>query len=129
MSLIKNTTYIEFNDVTEEDFQIVKIVELRRNDDGYEKNSVKINFHDINIKQLVLKEKLKLKDLGSGRPLPKVFINNDDPLLTHKENTRLRSKAYNLRKENPASNVLIKKGSLYHNTVQIDKFDLSNQIF
>ena len=76
-----------------------------------------------------MKDKLKLKDLGSGHPLPKVFINNDDPPLTHKENTRLRSKAYNLRKENPESNVLIKEGILYHNTVQIDKFDLSNQIF
>ena len=61
------------NNISVDDFLIVKIFELRSNDDGYEKQSVKIKFHDINKKQLLMKNKLKLKHLGSDHPLSRGY--------------------------------------------------------
>ena len=75
-------------------------------------------------------KKSVLKSLDENNPLKKVFINNDEPPLTHKENVRLRSKAYNLRlQEGEGSNIVLLKGVPSKNGAEIDRFDLSNQLF
>ena len=70
-----------------------------------------------------------MKDLPETDPLKKVFIKNDEPPMTHKENVRLRTKAYNLRQQNPDSNVTITKGVLFQDEIKIDEFNINNQIF
>ena len=42
---------------------------------------------------------------------------------------RLRSKRYKIEHENPNKAYTIKKGVLYDGDVEIDKFNLKNQIF
>ena len=76
-----------------------------------------------------MKDKVKMNELPLDHPLKKVFIKNDEPPLTRKENVRLRVKKYNLRQENRDSEVIIKKGVLYKDNVKIDNFDINNQIF
>ena len=58
-----------------------------------------------------------------------VYVKNDETKLSRSENYRLRKKAKELREEFPNDVVKIEKGVLKRNDVQVDKFDLNNQIF
>ena len=75
-----------------------------------------------------MKKKSDLKTVNGEHPLKKIYVNNDEPPLTHKENVRLRSKAYNLRQAGEG-NIVLEKGILKKDGVQVDCFDLSNQLF
>ena len=116
------------NTITSDDYKVLKIFELKQYAGGSEKQSIKIRFTDINKKQSFMKKKMVLKSLQNDHPLKKVYINNDDPPLTHKENVRLRSKAYELRQKGEGT-ILLQKGVLTKDGVQVDRFDLSNQLF
>ena len=68
--------------------------------------------------------------------LRKIWIKNDDPPLTRKENERLQNKVKELREtetvvpgEEPANRYYIKKGKLFQNDDIIDEFNLNNQLF
>ena len=77
---------------------------------------------------------MKFKPLQADNYLKRIFIKNDDPPLTRKQNGRLRNKMKELRenedRENPENRYHIKKGKLYRNDEEcIDEFNLSNQLF
>lgn len=109
---------------------MLKIFDVKQYASGEEKQSIKIKFNDINVKQSFMKKKMTLKSLQDNHPLKRVYINNDEPPLTHKENVRLRSKAYQLRQqEGEGSTILLQKGILSKDGTEIDRFDLSNQLF
>ena len=107
---------------------MLKIFDVKQYADGAEKQSIKIQFKDIDTKKTLMKKKADLKTLNDQHPLKKIYINNDEPPLTHKENVRLRSKAYNLRQAGEGA-ILLEKGVLTKDGVQVDCFDLSNQLF
>ena len=116
------------NSISEDSYEVLKIFDVRQYADGVEKQSIKIQFNDIDTKKSFMKKKVELKSLNSDHPLKKVYINNDEPPLTHKENVRLRSKAYNLRQAGEGA-IVLEKGVLTKDGVQVDCFDLSNQLF
>ena len=118
------------NTITENSYKVLKIFDVKQYADGAEKQSVKIKFNEISTKQSFMKKKMALKSLNDNDPLKKVFINNDEPPLTHKENVRLRSKAYELRQQaDDRSTIVLQKGVLTKDGTEIDRFDLSNQLF
>ena len=93
--------------------------------EGRERLFLKLKFKDIeSTKTIVSKAKL-LKNFTAAR----IYINRDEPLLSRKENNRLRKKKGDLIKAHGKDVVKIEKGKLYHNNTAVDKFDLSNQIF
>ena len=59
----------------------------------------------------------------------KIYLSNDEPKLTRNENYRLRKKAKDLRISYPEAIVRISKGILTQDGTEVDKFDLTNQIF
>ena len=58
-----------------------------------------------------------------------MYVKNDETKISRNENYRLRKKAKALREEFPDDTVKIEKGVLKRNDVQVDKFDLNNQLF
>lgn len=59
----------------------------------------------------------------------RIYMNYDQPLLTRKENNRLRLRKKEITEQNPGSMVKISKGKLMMGDTQVDVFDLKNQIF
>ena len=61
----------------------------------------------------------------------KVFVRNDHPPLTRKENDRLRTKMWQLRNDDDDNiyTYKISRGVLYKDATEIDRFNLSNQLF
>ena len=117
------------NSITDNSFVLQKAFPIFKNHEGKEVQSIKITFNDLEVKQTLMKKKVQLRDLPLTHPLKKVFLKNDEPPMTHKENVRLRTKAFNLRQQNTESEIVIKKGILYQDNVKIDEFDINNQIF
>ena len=73
-------------------------------------------------------------ELREGNYLKKIFLKNDDPPLTRRENERLGKKMTELRKAedgtNPANRYHIKEGKLFKNGDEcIDSFNINNQLF
>ena len=96
---------------------------------GDRKHSIKVYFYNKEKKDVIMKKKTSLNKLTDDHPLKMVYIKNDQPPLTNKENNRLRAKARDIRIANPNDTVKIDKGKLYHNDTLIDEFNLANQIF
>ena len=97
-------------------------------------HSIKIQVHDLNVKTRILKGCVEFKKLPAEHPLKKVYLKNDDPPLTRKENERLHRKVWKLRAlevdpGNPKNTYKIKKGKLYKTDAVIDEFNLSNTVF
>ena len=88
--------------------------------------AVKLTFTDIETKKKVLGNAKLLKN---SKEFPGVYIRNDETKISRKENFRLRDKARNLKSQHSESEVKIVKGKLLHDGVEVDKFDISNQIF
>ena len=115
--------------ITSEDFKVVYSFPVFTTNDGCRQHSIKISFHDKEKKDTIMEKKTNLKNLNDNDPLKKVYIKNDQPPLTNKENNRLRVKAREIRNANPDDIVKIDKGKLYHNNIVVDEFNLANQIF
>lgn len=58
-----------------------------------------------------------------------VSFGKDYAPLTNRERMRLRAKRRNLSKLNIKNNYKIEEGILYENGIQIDKFNIENQLF
>ena len=74
----------------------------------------------------------KVNTVYKGENSFRVFVKNDDPPLTRKENDRLFQKLRELRaeeEEGVESIYKITKRKLYKADTVIDEFNLSNQIF
>jgi hypothetical protein len=68
------------------------------------------------------------KNLQSIGQFQGVYINKDETKLARAENQRLRSKMRDLRKLHPNGTVVIRKGKLLHDDVEVDHLDLKNQL-
>ena len=58
-----------------------------------------------------------------------IYCNFDYPILTRQENSRLRKKMKEEKQKTPNVSFKIAKGKLYRDNIEIDSFDLENQIF
>ena len=88
----------------------------------------------MNTKTNLFKGFKKFKEVAQTSYLKKIFIKNDDPPLTRKENKRLGRKMKELRKiedaDNPVNRYHIKGGKLFKNGDEcVDTFNLNNQLF
>ena len=95
--------------------------------DGTITHSAKVTFHSIDIKKQTLANSKTLKDKGNF--FRSIYCKNDETKIARSENYRLRKKAKELREEFPDDTIKIEKGVLKRNNVQVDKFDLNNQLF
>ena len=131
-SIVDKTVYIlksVSNTISQDSYDMVNVFPVRKNREGIETQSVKVKFHEIKDKKELMENKSELMHLDDDNPLKSIFIKNDEPPMTYKENSRLRSKKYKLKTENPNKTYTIKKGVLYEGEIEIDKFNLRNQIF
>ena len=85
-----------------------------------------VKMNSFEMKRRILAETKKLKGL---KELGDIYINQDLPPMTRRENQRLRKVMKDKRLIEPQSDIVIRKGKLLVNEVQIDEFDLRNQIF
>ena len=101
--------------------------------ENHTRHSAKIQVDDYNTKSKIFKGCAKFKNLNDQDYLRKIFLKNDDPPLTRKENERLHNKMKELREQEdpdlPQNKYFIKKGTLYKNDEAIDEFNLNNQLF
>lgn len=58
-----------------------------------------------------------------------IFLNNDESPLTQRENYRLRKAKKEIIQKNPGKTVSLLKGILRVDDLEVDKFNLENQIF
>ena len=127
------------SDNNENVMAILSSIDISLNEDAYELKlfdsdnerptfSAKLIFNDITDKNDVLSNAKKLQDCECEK-LKEVFIKNDETKLLRNENYRLRQKRRTLKRENPTAEFKIEKGKLFQNGVEVDKFDLNNQIF
>ena len=115
--------------IAEEDFKVMHSFPIFTTSVGERKHSIKLSFQSKEKKDIIMEKKTSLNSLDELHPLRKVYIKNDQPPLTNKENNRLRVKARNIRTTNPDDTVKIDKGKLYQNDVVVDEFNLANQLF
>ena len=95
--------------------------------DGSITRSAKVTFTSIDTKKETLANSKTLKDKGDF--FRSIYCKNDETKIARSENYRLRKKAKELRDEFPDDTIKIEKGVLKRNDVQVDKFDLNNQLF
>ena len=116
--------------IKKDDYKILKSFDAKEN---YTRHSAKIQVKDYDTKSKIFKGCTKFKDLDERNYLRKIFLKNDDPPLTRKENERLHSKMKQLREledpEVPQNRYFIKERKLYKNEEAIDEFNLNNQLF
>ena len=116
--------------VSADKYRIVKVFDPV---EGKTRYSAKIVFNDFKSKMEIVKKCKDLATLEEGHPFRKVFVRFDDPPLTRKENKRLADRRYQLAREAEETGsgdvYKLEKGKLMKNSVQIDEFNLSNQVF
>ena len=118
--------------MTKEQYKILFNFDAKEN---YSRHSAKIRVQDIDTKSKLFKGCTKFKQLRADDFLKKIFIKNDDPPLTRKENERLYKKMKELSenedRDNPENRYFIKKGKLCKNTEDdcLDEFNVNNQLF
>ena len=114
--------------ITTESFEILKSFDAR---EGKTRHSVKLKFRDLETKGKVMKNAKNIVNLADEHPLRRVFIRYDQPPLTNRENQRLYSKLRDLRTADSdhEHEYKITRGVLYQGTVEIDRFNISNQLF
>ena len=118
-------------DITKEAYKVIKNFPPR---EGMTRHSAKIVLTESDTKKKLMDASSKYKDLkkiSDTHVLQKVFVRNDQPPLTRKENDRLRTKMWVFRDadEENLHSFRILKGVLYKDDVEIDRFNLSNQLF
>ena len=117
--------------ITADDYKILKNFESKP---GHTRHSTKILVNNYDVKSRIFQGCKNFRELDPENYLKKVFIKNDDPPMTRRENDRLFKKMKELReaedRDHPDNKYHIKSGKLFKNGDNcIDQFDLSNQIF
>lgn len=85
-----------------------------------------VTLENCNDRQKILRN---AKGLKNKPGFEKIYINADLPVLTRKENSRLYAAAKQLRNLHPSKSVVLKFGKLTLDDVEVDRFDLENQLF
>lgn len=114
------------NNLNEDDYSIFMFDPFTK-DDGSITHSAKVTFTSIDLRKQILANSKTLKEKGNF--FKSIYCKNDETKLARKENFRLRKKAKELREQFPNDIVKIEKGVLKHRDIQVDKFDLNNQLF
>lgn len=128
-SIIHNALKIAMSNIEPEMYRIIKDFEPR---EGQTRHSAKLEFKENGTKKKLMEGAKKLKEVpGDDTPMRRIYIKNDQPPLSKRENDRLFSKMLRLRDSETEDHVTYKinYGKLYKNDVQIDEFNLSNQLF
>ena len=119
--------------ITKDQYKILKNFDAKEN---YSRHSAKIRVVDMNIKSATFKGCTKFKGLADSDYMKKIFLKNDDPPITRKENERLQGVVKTLREAedpiNPENRYRIKKGRIIKNddeTQILDEFNIVNQLF
>ena len=114
--------------ILKESFEILKSFDAR---EGKTRHSAKVKFQDLETKGKVMKDAKNIGDLDDEHLLRKVFIRYDQPPLTNKENQRLYNKLRDMRTAdvNNEHTYKITRGVLFQGTVEVDRFNISNQLF
>ena len=122
MLLVVDSCYSADNYTVEKVFQPIQ---------GRTRHSAKSVFKNFETKMAIIRNCRKFKDLDKNDPIRAIFVKFDDPPLTQAENKRLSDKLKRLRDEAGSEAVTYKitKGKLLRDGVQIDEFNLINQIF
>ena len=115
------------NTIEEEDFE-VKVFDPFTNAQGKTSHSVKVTFSSLDVKKKTLENTKNFKE-HVNIFFRSVYVRNDETKLARNENYRIRKKARELRENHPDDVIKIEKGKLYHRGTEVDRFDLSNQIF
>lgn len=103
------------------------VVNLRRiGKMGTRPRPVVLTFASRDSRDKVLKTASSLRNITEFN---KIYISPDLPLLTRKENTRLRLAFKELKASSPTSTVILKYGKLTVNGNEVDRFNLANQLF
>jgi hypothetical protein len=95
----------------------------KKNDEG-KVRPIKLTFSTQTERNHILQESNKLKTLPEN-----VFMTTDKCLLDQKEDFRLRQSVKLLKKDNPLSKVIIKRGKLYVDDEEVDKEDPLKHLF
>ena len=115
-------------EVSDEEY---KIVYSFRPKEGHTRHSAKIVCNDTDIKESIMKNKLKLRALGEADPLRKVFLRNENSSMYRKGNDRLYSKLCKLKEDDPENDGMYKidNRKLLRGDEVLDEFNLVNSIF
>lgn len=95
---------------------------------------MKIKFKDQEEKKSVINGKTNLKKTETTPEQKKIFMHDDQPYLTRRENDRLRKCKKDIYDKNPEVAPYIKSGILYSKNsageyVEVDKYNIENQLF
>ena len=116
--------------IKKEDYKILVNFDAK---ESHTRHSAKIRVENYNTKSNIFKGCAKFKTLEENNYLRRIFLKNDDPPLTRKENERLQGKMKQLRDLedpiDPENKYYIKKGTLFKNNEPLDEFNLNNQLF
>ena len=102
---------------------------------GNTRHSAKISVESGVTRSQIFRGCSKFKNLPPDNYLKKVFLKNDDPPLTRRENDRLYKEMKRLRdledRDNPVNKYILRNGrGLFKNGDEcIDEFNLCNQLF
>ena len=129
--IIQHVLNFVYPGIEKEHYKILISFDTKEN---YTRHSAKIRVENTETKTKIFKGCTKFKNLEADNFLRKIFIKNDDPPLTRKENERLQQHMKELRTMEdpvePQNRYHIKKGVLYKNgNEQVDEFNLNNQLF
>ena len=118
--------------ITADSYKIIKNFDPR---EGYTRHSAKIAVESDAMRSQLFKGCGKFKTVPPDSYLKKVFLKNDDPPLTRRENDRLYKEMKRLREledaDNPVNKYTLRNGKgLFKNGDEcIDEFNLCNQLF
>ena len=102
---------------------------LTRNDSTAPTHVYKVSFNDVEQKTFVIEKRSNLARLPNDHPFRRVFIKNEEPMLTRRENERLGRKRRELVEAHTGKNVRIYRGKLTIDDIEVDRFDLNNQLY
>ena len=112
-------------------YRVLKDFEPR---EGHTRHSTKLELKENETKKKLMEGACKLKSTpGEDNPLRRIYIKNDQPPLSKRENDRLFTKMLSLKDaetdENEKKAYKISFGKLYKNDTLMDEFNLNNQLF
>ena len=121
-----------FLSLLEESLTGLRIIKAFNAREGYTRHSTLVSFNESAIKKELMHKCKNLKNLDDDNPFKKVYIKQEQPPLTRKENDRLYKQFKMLRetyKDDDNVQIKLYRGKLYNNEAVIDEFSLFNQYF
>lgn len=119
-----------------DDFELIKSFDPFEDEHGQKKvtHGAKIRLNSAEKKRKLMNGKSELKKMTHDTFIPKIFIHDDQPYYSRKENDRLRKHKKDIISKNSSAEPYIKAGKLYSKDeknvyVIVDTFNIENQLF